>query len=292
MRITKYDISLLSALIALYSLTGCTRRNLLDESDRVPLKIVLDWGTYSKPSATGYYFYDSEGSAPLYREGTTEGFEGYIYPGTYRIVIFNTDPINARVQNIGRYEDDHFLANPLQLRSEGNAIECVNNVYGTGLTEVNVSRFAKAPIVHNARPVELIRRVTYTLNLDEITHIKSLRLQQSGAIIDKRIESNLPYTGASALLHREAQKNEDGLFETQLSAFGFVGPCILTATVTFEDGSTASTIPVDMTDELVEQSEDDKTINLVLQLEDIGEVMATVKIHGWKAGGTGGTTIQ
>lgn len=292
MKITKYDISLLSALIALYSLTGCTRRSLLDESDRVPLKIVLDWGTYSKPSATGYYFYDSEGSAPLYREGTAEGFEGYIYPGTYRIVIFNTDPVKARVRNIGKYEDDHFVANQLQLRSEGNAIECVSNAYGTGITEVKVPRFPKAPIVQNARPIELIRRVTYTLDLDGITNAKSLALQQSGAIIDKRIVSNSPYTGTSASLHREAQKDKDGHFVVQLSAFGFVEPCILTATVTFEDGSTASTTPVDMTDELINQPEDDKTISLVLQLEDIGDVMVAVKIHGWKAGGTGGTTIQ
>lgn len=292
MRKMKYNILLLSALIALSSLAGCTRRSLLDDSDKVPFKIVLDWGTYSKPSATGYFFYEMNGGAPLYLTGTTEGFEGYILPGTYRIVIFNTDPVNASLQNNGSYEDDHFVANELQSRKDGDFIECVSNVYGTGISEVTVPRASKVPVVESARPVDLVRRVTYLLSIDEIANIESLTLQQSGAIVDKRIVSNLPFTGNSASLLGNPHLNEEGLFEVQLSAFGFVGPCILTATVTFVDGTTAKTIPIDITEELIHQPEDDIIINLVLQLEDIGEIMATVKIHGWKAGGSGGAIIQ
>lgn len=292
MKRTRYDISFLSALLALLSLTGCTRRDLLDDSDKVPFKIVLDWGTYSKPSATGYFFYDDKGSDPLYLEGTTEGFEGYLLPGTYRIVIFNTDPVNATLQNNGNHEDDCFVAKGWNTRSTPTIIESVSNVYGTGITGVTIPRTATEPVVQNAKPVELVRRVTYTLDLGSIGGIKSLEVHQSGAIVDKRIVSNKPYTGNSAALLREALLNENGTYETRLSVFDFVGPCLLTVTATFEDGTTASTAPLDMTDKLVDQPEDDITIVLVLQLENIGEVKASVKIHGWKTGGSGGIIIQ
>lgn len=291
MKIARYDILLLMALSTLYSLTGCTRRDL-DNSDKVPFKIVLDWGAYNKPSATGYFFYDDKGSAPLYLEGTADGFEGYVLPGTYRIGIFNTDPVNASLQNNGNHEDDCFVANEWKSRSTPEIIESVSNVYGTGITGVTIPRSATEPIVQRAKPVELVRRVTYTLDVGSIGGIKTLEVLQGGAIIDKRIVSNKPYTGNSAALHREALLNKDGLFETQLSVFDFVGPCQLTVTATFEDGTTASTAPIDLTDELVNQPEDDITINLVLQLEGIGEVKAAVKIHGWKTGGSGGIIIQ
>ena len=293
MKITRYGIWLLTVLSTLYSLTGCTRRDLLEGSDKVPFKIMLDWGTYSKPLATGYLFYDDKGSAPLYLEGTADGFEGYLLPGIYRIGIFNTDPVNASLQNNGNHEDDCFVANGWQSRSTPDIIESVSNVYGTGITEVTIPRSAVEPIVQKAKPVELVRRVTYILDVGSVGGIKSLEVYQGGAIIDKRIVSNKPYTGNSAALLRKALLNKDGFFETQLSVFDFVGPCQLTITATFEDGTTASTTPIDMTEDLINQPEDDITINLVLQLEDINdEVKAAVKIHGWKTGGSGEIIIQ
>lgn len=292
MKKLKYDILLLIALLISFSITGCTRRDLIEGMDEVPFKIELDWGVYSKPSSTGYFFYDHRGSAPLFLEGTTEGFEGNIPPGIYRIVIFNTDPINAKHRNNGDFEDDCFIADVLQTRSMPNAIGSVRNAYGAGLSNVVIPRFANEPIVQKAIPIELVRRINYTVDVGSIDGIESLELFQGGAIIDKCIVSNKPFTGNTATLYSETVKNEDNLFETQLSAFGFVGSCPLTATATFEDGTKASTIPIDMTEELIIYQADDKTIHLTLQLEDVGDINVAVKIHGWKTGGAGGTIIQ
>lgn len=293
MNIRFYDILTLSALLALFSLTGCTRRDLLDYPDKVPLKIVLDWGTYTKPSATGYFLYDHKGSAPLYLDGTTDGFEGHVPPATYKIAIFNTDPVNARLQSTGNFEEDCFVAHQLQSRNTVGVISSVKNVYGTSVIGVVVPRNASEQVVVRARPVELVRRVSYTININSIEGIVSLELFQGGAIIDKRIASNKPLTGEAASLHGKATLDKDkNLFLAELSAFEFVGPCELTAIATFEDGTTATSVPIDLTEDLIKYSEEDVTINIVLELEDYGEIQAAVKVHGWKTGGGGGIIIQ
>lgn len=293
MKITLYNILTLSALLVLFSLTGCTRRDLLEYPDKIPFKIVLDWGTYAKPSATGYFLYDHKGSAPLYLEGTTDGFEGHVPSATYRIAIFNTDPVNARLQSAGNFEEDCFVAHQLQSRNTVGVISSVRNVYGTSVTGVVVPQNTNKQVVVRARPVELVRRVSYTINISSIGGIASLELFQGGAIIDKRIANNKPLTGNAAALHEKATLDKDrNLFLAELSAFDFVGPCELTAIATFEDGTTATSVPIDLTEDLIKYSEEDVTINIVLELEDYGEIQAAVKVHGWKTGGGGGTIIQ
>lgn len=293
MRSTGYNILILSALLVLHSLSGCTRRDLLEYSDKVPFKIILDWGTYAKPSATGYFFYDDKGNKPLYMEGTADGFEGTLPPGTYRIAIFNTDPFNASLQGRNNFDEDCFVANRLQSRNTADMIGSVRNVFGTGLTDVVIPRHTDNPIVKRAKPVELVRRVTYIIDLESISGIESMELFQGGAIIDKCIVSNKTLTGNAASLNGKATLDEEkNLFTSEVSAFGFVGPCELTANVTFEDGTTATSVPIDLTERLVNQPEEDITITIVLVLEDYGEIKVNVKVHGWKVGGTGGSIIQ
>lgn len=293
MKRIRYDILILSALFVLYCLSGCTRRDLLDYPEKVPFKIVLDWGYYVKPSATGYYLYDDRGSEPLYLEGTADGFEGYVPPGTYRIAVFNTDPVNASVRNTGNFDEDYFVATPLQQRSDPGMIASVRNVYGTGITGVVVPRYTDKPIVHRASPVQLVRRVSYTIDTQPILGIESLELFQGGAMVDKCIVSNKPLTGNTTSLYGKATFDEGKkLYLTELSAFGFVGPCLLTATATLDDGTTMTTIPVDLTEDLIDYSEEDITINIVLRFEDIGDIKVAVKVHGWKVGGSGGSIIQ
>lgn len=293
MKITRYDIWMLSALLVVCSLSGCTRRDLSDYPDGVPLRIVLEWGYNTRPGATGYYFYDDKGSAPLFREGTADGFEGYIPPGNYRVAVFNTDPVNASHRKIGVYEQDHFAANQVQQRSTDGRIESVSNVYGTGITDVAVPRFSETPVVHSATPVRLTRRVSYTLDIGGIGGVTSLELYQGGAITDKCIVSNKPLTGNTASLYGVATLDGDkNLYLSELSAFGFYGPCPLTATATFVDGSTATTVPIDLEEDLVIYGEDDIILNLVLKLADQGDINVQVKIHGWKVGGSGGSIIQ
>lgn len=293
MKRIRYDILILSALFVLFSMSGCTRRDLLDYPEKVPFKIVLDWGYYVKPSATGYYLYDDQGSAPLYLEGTADGFEGYVPPGTYRIAVFNTDPENASVRNTGNFNEDCFVATSWQQRSDPGMIASVRNVYGTGITGVVVPRYTDEPVVQRARPVQLVRRISYTINANSVLGIESLELFQGGAMVDKCIVNNEPLTGNTTSLYGKAIFDEGKkLYLSELSAFGFVGPCPLTATANFEDGTTVTTIPVDLTEDLLDYSEEDITINVVLQFVDIGDINVAVKIHGWKVGGSGGTVIQ
>lgn len=293
MKIARYDIWILSALLVVCSLSGCTRRDLSDYPDGVPLRIVLEWGYNTRPAATGYHFYDGEGNPPFYREGTADGFEGNIPPGTYRVVIYNTDPVNASHRHVGNYDEDHFVAHQIQQRSTDGKIESVSNVYGAGITEVAVPRFSETPIVRSATPARLTRRVSYTLDVGGIGGIASLELYQGGAITDKCIVSNKPLTGNTASLYGKATFDDDkNLYLSELSAFGFFGPCPLTATATFVDGSTATTVPIDLNEDLVEHGEEDITLNLVLKLADQGDINVQVKIHGWKVGGSGGSIIQ
>lgn len=293
MKIARYDIWILSALLVVCSLSGCTRRDLSDYPDGVPLRILLEWGYYTRPAATGYYFYDGEGNPPFFREGTAAGFEGYIAPGTYRVVIFNTDPVNASHRHVGNYDEDHFVARQLQQRSTDGRIGSVSNVYGTGITEVEIPRFSETPVVRSVTPVRLTRRVSYTLDVGGIGGIASLELNQGGAITDKCIVSNKPLTGNTASLYGTATLDKDkNLYLSELSAFGFFGPCPLTATATFVDGSTATSVPIDLNEDLTEYAEEDIVLNLVLQLADYGDIEVTVKIHGWKVGGSGGSIIQ
>lgn len=279
--------------LAVVVLAGCTKRDLLRRPDEAYLRIVLDWGAYNKPTSTGYHFYDSKGGECVYYDGTTDGFEGYVPAETYKVVIFNTDCSTAKVQNNNDYESDSFVANPKTTRDGSDFIENVDNVYGEGAMEIVVPRFSADPIVRVVKPVNFVRKITYILNPGTLSGIESLRVIQTGAVVDKSITKRQSLSRSTSSVTGEGVYNAgEGTYTASVSAMGFLDSCILTAIVTFEDGVTEKTIPFDLSDELVNFPEEDKTFLLTLQFENGDEIKVNVNLHGWKKGGSGGGVIE
>lgn len=137
-KLIQYGKYFTMAAVCLAYLAGCTERDIQEKPGEGYVKINLDWGTHTPPAATGYYFYDKNCvNAGIYREGTADGFEGYLPCDTYNVIIFNTDMTGAEPMCVGGYEDDCVAAMAATRTAPAQVLH-VGNVFGAGIEELVV----------------------------------------------------------------------------------------------------------------------------------------------------------
>lgn len=276
---------ILSALTVIILLGGCTRRDLLVHPDDGYLRIRLDWRSYKEPQATGYYFYNSRGDAPIYREGTSRGFEGYLPAETYKVVIFNTDMVGADMINKQNYDEDQVVARELSSRGIPDYINHVENVYAIGITEVTVPK-GKVADERVAKPVNFVKRLTCIIHPGDVEDINDIDVELCGAVPGRYNVANLPTTDQTSTLKSNARyKSESDTYETYITSLGYMGTCDLVIFVNYENGGMEEALPISLTEELNNFPEDDKVVEFTFYLPSGKEMQLQVAIEGWKESG-------
>ncbi|MBP1613747.1 MAG: hypothetical protein H6Q13_1195 [Bacteroidetes bacterium] len=121
--------------ILLFSLWGCTRRDLEEESSSVgSVTLNFNWMNLETddelPTGMQLYFYSSDGTI-LTREATSSGFTGTLPSGTYQVLAYNSDGQNVTQRNLSSYEEAEVYA-PVYTRSSSYLYQ-PSHCYGVGL---------------------------------------------------------------------------------------------------------------------------------------------------------------
>lgn len=276
----------------LFLSTGCTRRSLLEEmhphTTEGLLKINLECLGSSKPRSMGFYFYCCEGKEPFYREGTIQGFEGYIPAGTYDVVICNPDVIGVGVKNYQGYKADQVEAN---IHTEdASCIEHVDNIYGTGLEHVVIP--PDAVVEKTAIPQNLVKKLTILLRARTRKKVEEMQVNLSGAVMRKRIVDLHISEETSDIKSYAVYDSAENAFRTSISTLGFKGKCPINVHLTYEDKARATCIPIDLTPVLLVFPEEEKTLEYTLLLPDGEEIQMSVQLHQWVSGGGGEIKVE
>lgn len=279
----------LPALLILLIFNSCTRRDLMMRPNDGYLRIILDWRHYAPPKTTGFYFYNSKGDAPLYREGTYAGFEGYLPAEIYKVVIFNTDMVQADVVNMNSYDEDHVLARPLETKAGLKYLNHVDKVFATGITEVVVPK-GKVAEERFAEPENFVKTVTCIIHPEDVKNIGTIDVELCGAVTGRYHVSNLPNSDETALLKSTAvYKVDSNTYEASIKSLGYMGVCDMNLLINYKNDSKEELLPITLTEELNNFPEDNKTVEVTLPLSTGEEIKVNILIHGWKD--EGGTEI-
>lgn len=278
--------SCLFLMVWLISITGCTRRGLLEEEHAHGndgyLKINLIWNGHTKPQSTQYYFYDRDGGDPIHREGNTDGFEGYMPAATYDVVICNTALIGVDLNSALGYDADHVQA---RLLDETGFISHVDHIFGTGVAEVTV--LPSEVVEKTANPLSLVKKLTILFRGETRKNIKGMSVHLCGAVRWKRLVDHAMSDETAFVISDAVYDDDTNQFYCSISTLGFRGSCQLHVDVTYDDNEIVSAYPIDLSDELNDFPEEEKTLEYILKLTDGEEIKVTVQIHPWiSAGGT------
>lgn len=284
-------ILLTSCFVGLTS--SCTRRSLLDEQHSHIgdgfLKINLNWKGSSKPQSMGFYFYNQKGGDPIYREGTVQGYEGYLPAATYDIVICNPDVVGVNVKDYQGYEADLVEANTYA--NDKTYIEHVDNIYGTGLKSVILP--AKVTVEKTAVPENLVKKLTIILRAETRKKVEGVQVNLSGAVLRKHIVDLKMSDETSSVKSDAVHNGQENTFTVGISTLGFRGACPFIAHLTFSDNETVSCLPLDLTEALILFPEEAKTLEYTLYIPDSDEeIKMTVHVHQWVSGGGGEIIVQ
>ncbi|MDH6306523.1 hypothetical protein M2459_003221 [Parabacteroides sp. PF5-5] len=273
--------------------TSCTRRSLLDEqhshSGDALLKIKLNWKGSSKPQSMDFYFYNQKGGDPIYREGTVNGYEGYLPAATYDVVICNPDVVGVDIKDYQGYEVDLVEANTDA--EDESCIEHVDNIYGAGLKGVVLP--ADSTVEKTAYPENLVKKLTVILRAETRKKVEHMQVNLSGAVLRKRIVDLVMSDETSNIKSDAIYDDREDSFKTGISTLGFRGKCPFNVHLMYDDNETVSCLPLDLTEVLVLFPEEEKTLEYTLFLPDSDEeIKMTIRVHQWTPGGGGEIIVQ
>lgn len=278
--------------VGLVFLTSCTRRSLWEgphnDHEEGMLKISLEWKGNTKPQSMGFYFYDRRGGEPVYREGTLEGYQGYLPAGAYDVVICNRDVSGANIKDKQGYLADYVEANKHD--EDHTCVKHVDNIYGTGISQMEV--VAGEVVEKTATPENLVKKLTFILRTETRKKVENMQLNLSGAVLRKRIV-DLHLSDETFNIKSEATYSEGlNAFNSRLSTLGFKGSCPLHVDVIYDDKEKVTSLPLDLTPVLIVFPELEKTLEYTLYLPNGETIEMTVKVHQWESGGGGEIIVE
>lgn len=270
---------------------GCTRRTLDARPDGSPVRIILDWRDNTPTDATGFVFYNNDGSAPLYYGGNSNGFEGRLPAGTYSVAIFNTDAAGAKAEYGLGYSTDYFHAME-RTRAVPQYIGVIDNVFGCGIEELVVPK-SHIGVESTATPVNYVKKVDFTIDPRNVQNIDFLTVCLSGVVYSVRITSGEQADADATIVIDDTDYDAAAQrYKARVTVFGFSGTNETWVTVNYDDGNKEDTIPKDITQEIKDSGEAGIEINLDLQLESGEEIGMNVKVLPWDGSGTGSGIVD
>lgn len=296
---------------------SCTRVELTPAPGKVDVAVHTDWGSLPPASGMEYCFYPTGGGAAVKTEGTGGGGETTLPPGSYRLLAYNTGTANISFTGMDSYDTATAsatvdtapdAASPAAGTRAGGMVfvKQPSALYaGTGPEELVVPRLD--PVEASISMKQLTRTLRLKFKLDDTEGVDTLEGYINGVY-----PSLLLSTGEATEAAKEAAPQVATAFaapaaraETtvELSLFGLLAP----------EGGTAYRSTLRLTLKGADGWRQQADVDLTRVLTDIFKAgggsfvlepptieirveptpaSLSATVEGWRAGGTGGGTIQ
>lgn len=277
------DGLLLSFLILIVS--GCIRK-----PEEVWININLDWKEYIPPKETMFVFYGNRGTHT--HIGNPHGFQGFLPPDTYQVIVYNTDMKNAHAEIEGSYHTDKIVAAPALTRTDnsGEKLGLVDRVFGTGIQSINLS--AKAFSIE-VQPLSYAKKVTFFIDPGSIPDIESVHLRIDGIIKSRYITRNEAIeTGAGFITDIAGYDSSVRKYSSIVSALGYTKTSRLIIELHYTGGHVETTVPIHLAEHLAEFPEDSKTVEFTPIFPEGKQITVSAFIHGWNDGAPGAGVVE
>lgn len=210
------------ACLGLLLLGGCTYGDTdLYNRQRGRVRIALDWGGAAVPDSAAFYFYPSGQDIPQVRMSAGDGFEGTLDAGTYRVMVTNTGYSRMHLRTTEGYDRALACADAVAGRgmraAEPALLESPQNIYGTGITDVEVG-------VENVVRIAYPQPLAYTVRLDVLVEgpiaVSRIEGTLSGVSSAVHIPAGKPVFADDAAILFPLEKQGEGLFSASATTFG------------------------------------------------------------------------
>lgn len=274
---------LLSAVI----LGGCTERELTERPDDGVLRINLKWPDGQDVSGARILLYRSDGSLHATTECMASGHEYRVPADTYTVLVSNSDCSNADCLHSETWKECCMKA---EQQSDAGLLQHVGKVFCTGTNGVTVKQGNQATVV-TLQPKNVVKKIHFQINQNYIEDIAGIDVLMSGVIPSVKLIDGSDSGEATGVVLAKGQSETDGVYAADMSVFGWRGENTVTVTITHPDGSTETTIPQDISDQLQKLPEEGGTVYITLTLPDGGEITLAVTVTAWESGSGSGTVI-
>ncbi len=283
------SVGLMTALVS-----GCTERDLLDRPSDGPLKVNIDWpegadGQTVDVTGATIYLYGSDGQLFKVFNTSAEGMQERIPAGTYTVLVINSDNEHADCHDESSSSSCCVDADETEV---AGILENVDRVYCTGMTGVTVNP-GNAVTEITLQPVNVVKTITFNVDPNYLDGIASITLNMTGVVPGVHVMNGTYTSDPTGAVEADVTENPDGTYTATMTVFGWEGTNEVTAHVTYADGTPDDiTIPIDITDELADLPDEGGSIDIVLELENGGEIRLTVTVAAWDDTGTGGGIVM
>lgn len=292
-----YATGFTAALLAMMLLAtvliavSCTRRPLDERPANGNVKIVLDWGDYEPAQGSGFWIYDEAGNFVKEVFGDSDGWEGSLPAGKYKVVVFNTDMTGAEPVRGGSFDTDYVRAKNSETGAPGT-LQDVVNVFGSSVIELNVPN-THVPVVAVAEMINFVRKVTFNVTgLETIPGISEVRVMVNGIVTTMVLNSHTDPGDPSASLDKAAIYDPvTGYYVSIATVLGTRGPNEVVIQIVYDNGDVEYTTPRDISDQLGNIPEDEgRTVDIPVAL-GTREIVLKVTVYTWDESGTGGGIV-
>lgn len=291
----------LTAAVVL-SVFGCAERELSERPADGVLKIDLVWPDGQSVTGGRIWLYGSNGLLHAATECSAGGYEGRVPADTYTILAANSDCANADCEKPESWQEHCMKAS---IDTETNTLRHVGKVFCIGTKDVSVQRGNRATEI-TLYPKNTVKRLHFRIAPDYIDDIAGMNVRMTGVIPSVRLldgsdagETTGEVTATAKIetgTVESAKKNitkeaVGGLYSADMSVFGWRGENIVSVTIGHSDGSTETTVPQDLGEQLAQLPEEGGTVGITLALPDGGEITLSVTVRAWDSGSGSGTVI-
>ena len=270
-------------------LSGCVKREL-DLPEGKFIHIQFDWShlndTPNMPTEMVIRFYSSEGEFLFERTCNTNGFDGYVPDGKYKILIYNPGVKGIGYEDMNSFKNAHITV-PTQ-SEEGEVLETPSNIYGTGIKDMVVSGEETDDIKETIKPYlhSVMVRVRVTGNSEDVAECSATIKGVAEAV---NLSTGLAMSGTNSPIFGHLYRFKDtyqGLF--RLTGNDEQYPSVISIKVRFKDG-TEKTIQHNFSDFMDQIDQHSSDVPLLIELSiDVqlidGIYTATLKDWVYKEG--------
>lgn len=271
------------------SLSSCVKRELdLPEGEIVHIN--FDWShltdTPNMPTGLVIRFYDPEGEFLFERTSGSNGFDGYLPEGNYKILVYNPGVPGISYEDMKNFEDAHITV-PTQSQ-EGEPQETPPNIYGTAIEDMAVPSEEDDNTQATIRPYlhPVIIKVKISGNNEDVTECSATI---KGVAEGVNLSTGLPIPGTNSPVSGYLYPSDDsfqGIF--RLTGNDDQYPSVVSIKVHFKDG-TEKVIQHNFTDFMEEIDQHSSDVPLTVELSiDVqlidGVFTATLKDWVYKEG--------
>lgn len=284
-----YKICVSAALLfAAGVLTGCTERPLSIRSADGSLTVHLVWPAGQSVAGAQVWLYDSRGEFYQVSECPSGGYSGRVPADTYTVLVVNSDCSNADCEHYGSWRECCIQAD--RAESEDRTLQQVGKVFCTGTGGVAV-KHGSVPTEITLYPKNVVKKLHFDIDPGHIADIADMKIVMTGIVPSVLLIDGSDAGEPTGAVEVAAQSEGDGSYSADMSVFGWRGGNMVAVTIRQSDGSTVTTLPQDLSDQLAQLPDEGGTVHLTLVFPDGSEVELTVTVKDWESGSGSGTVM-